>query len=110
MTTPRGRATRAARQPTWTHQVLAALVAADDFLSIAELRARTKATTNQLNATLHHLHSRKAVDNVVGADGRLWWFATPQTDTRHHEVAERTPEEVPRKPRQRRVKISTPLA
>jgi chromosome segregation and condensation protein ScpB len=95
---------RGDKRPTWTSLVEAALVTADDFMSVEQLMAVTGGTVNQVTAALHHLQLHHAAEVVEGG-GRLWWFATPSTDTRSRVVEERRPE----KPgtRRRRVRRST---
>jgi hypothetical protein len=79
-------------EPTWVSRVEDALRAADDFMSFAELAAATSANTNRLTAALHHLRKYRAVDSI-DSGGRLYWFATPNTDTRCRRVELRRPEE-----------------
>jgi len=92
------------RRPTWTSLVLDALVKSDDFLSLSGVMARTGATVNRATAALHHLGKFRVVEYVVGGDGKLWWFATPEQDSRLRHVDERVPEE----PGTRRRKNSKP--
>lgn len=80
-------------RPTWTFLVEEALRAADDFVGAPELAARTGGNTNQVSAALHALCRYRAVDCVSDAAGRLFWFATPDTDTRVRRCEERRPEE-----------------
>lgn len=75
---------------------------ADDFLTLRMLVAKTGMTTNQVSASLSHLRSYHVVD-VIETEGGLWWFLTPDTDTRSRVVEERTPEDSPRRPRRRKV-------
>lgn len=86
------------KQPTHTSLVERALLEADDFVSFTQLKAATGLPGNHVSATLTHLKGFKAVDSVE-SQGSLWWFATPQTDTRQVTYAERTPEVKPRKSR-----------
>jgi hypothetical protein len=79
--------------PTWTSLILEELVRADDFLSLGDLIARTGATHNQTTASIHNLSKFRAIESVVGGDGSLWWFATPDQDTRQHTHEERVREE-----------------
>lgn len=87
---------------TWTYLVEEALRRADDFISVAELRARTGANPNQLSATLHHLQKCGVVDAVV-AQGTLFWFYAGG-DTRTYSLEVRADEERPRRPRHSRSK------
>lgn len=81
------------KRPTWTSLVFEALVRANDFASVPMLMAATRGTVNQVTAALSHLAKRHAVESVVGPDGKLWWFATPDYDDRIRVVEERVPEE-----------------
>lgn len=80
------------KAPTWTSLVEEALRKADDFMGAEALRAATGANPHQLSAALHHLHKRRAVDSVE-SNVRLWWFATPDTDTRLRVIEARRPED-----------------
>jgi hypothetical protein len=84
--------------PTATSRVLEALVAADDFMTGRQLQAATALDCNHVSAALHSLRNHKAVQ-AMNVDGTLWWFATPEDDTRIRVLHERTPEARPRKPR-----------
>lgn len=95
------------KAPTWTSLVEEALRKADDFMGAEALRAATGANPHQLSAALHHLHKRRAVDSVE-SNGRLWWFATPETDTRLRVVEERRPEDPGTRRRRRRRKAPAP--
>lgn len=93
--------TRRSKDPTCTSLVEAVLVVADDFKTARQLVAETRCTFNQVGAALSHLLKHQAVNFIRDAGG-TWWYATPQTDNRHHVVAQRTIETVPRKPRKPR--------
>ncbi len=83
-------------QPTWTHVILEKLRAADDFMSLEQIRAATGATRHQANNALRHLQMHKAADSVVGGDRHLWWFATGEDD-RARVLEQRAKEEEPRR-------------
>ena len=83
---------RKAREPTVTSLVFDLLVRADDFLKRNEIAEATGANPNQVSAALTHLYRCKAIDAVACQD-RLWWFATPESDTRTMTVDERVKEE-----------------
>lgn len=102
----RRKSNRADQVPTWTCKTAAALAAQDDFMSMEQLRAATGASVCQMSATLHHLSKRRAVESVRGGDGKLWWFATPETDDRMRPVEQRVVE--PKGNRVRRVRINKP--
>jgi hypothetical protein len=91
---------RARKEPTATGLVFDALRAADDFLTLPALRVATGLDTNHVSAALCHLRKYRAVAAI--AEGSLWWYATPEDDTRLRRVEERTPERRPRSPRRRR--------
>jgi hypothetical protein len=84
---------KADKKPTWTSLICDALIQADDFMSVPILMVATKANFGQTTAALHHLAKCKAVESVIGGDGKLWWFATPSCDCRNRVVEERVPEE-----------------
>lgn len=86
------------RESTATTLVLAALVNADDFLSLARLAQVSGVERNRLRAALCHLRVHKAVDFIVDGDA-TYWFATPLTDTRACTLPERIRESKPRKQR-----------
>ena len=79
-------------EPTWVSRVEDALRAADDFLPLGELMQLTGASYNRATAALHHLRRCHAADSVESG-GRLYWFATPHTDTRARHVELRRPED-----------------
>ena len=83
-------------EPSFTQIVLAALIAADDFLSLEALQRETGLTTKSLRTALPYLRDVRAVDSVESG-GRLFWFATPESDQRQRQIAERKREDEPRK-------------
>lgn len=82
--------------PTTTSLVEEALRLADDFMSYPMLLQASGRSTSQVGAALSHLRKHKAVDSVL-VEGRPWWFATPETDTRSHTREEMIPEDKPRR-------------
>lgn len=66
----------------------------NDFVRAKEIAQHFKLTINQVCTSLNQLRIFKAV-NSIDQDG-LWWYATPETDTRTREVIERVPESKPR--------------
>lgn len=72
---------------TTTSVVLRTLIECDDFRTCKQLSLLTGRTFNQCSAALHHLRNVHAVD-CVEQPGNLWWFATPQNDTRLKPLAE----------------------
>lgn len=85
-------------ETTTTHLVCEALKAANDFRTVSQLMAETKQTNGRVHAALHHLRNYKAAE-CVQSDGQLWWYATPENDTRQYTREEHTPESKPRKQR-----------
>lgn len=83
---------RADKKPTWTHLIEEHLGRIDDFATAPQLQAATGANGNQVSAALHALRAYKAVDAIV-AEGQLWFFLTPTTDTRLRTCEARVPEE-----------------
>lgn len=92
-------------KPTWVGLVWGVLLEANDFVASTELQKKTGGSQNQTNAALHHLQQHKAAEAVVGANGRLFWFATPESDTRTKQVEQRTPEDRPRRARRSRRQV-----
>lgn len=90
-------------ETTATFLVFTALKDANDFLTVPQLRERTGQSVNRVSAALHMLRTYKAVE-CLHSDGYLWWYATPENDTRTKTVDERAPELKPRKARKPRVK------
>lgn len=84
---------KADKRPTWTALVLKALVDADDFMNLSQIMEVTKATSRQASAAVCHLQKYKVIESVVGNDHKLWWFATPEYDSRLRHLEERVPEE-----------------
>lgn len=82
-------------EPSFTSIVLAALVAADDFVSATDLATLTGLTTGNCRTALTYLRDVHAVDSVDSA-GRLYWFATPDADQRTRAIDARKREDEPR--------------
>jgi hypothetical protein len=66
---------------TTTSLVLRTLVTCDDFRTCKQLCDLTGRKFNQVSAALHHLRVCKAVE-VIEQPDNLWWYATPENDTR----------------------------
>lgn len=90
--------TKRLKKTTNTTLVLEALIRADDFLTSKMLSDSIGITPGSVNVAVHSLQSFKAVECVEG-NGKLWWFATPENDTRTKHIHERTPESRPRRPK-----------
>lgn len=86
------------KEVTTTHLVLEALMRADDFRTQQQLCAEIGRDCNHVSAALYMLRGYCAVQ-VMEVDGKLFWFATPEDDTRSRRHVERAPELRPRKPR-----------
>lgn len=84
------------RVPTAVHDVFTTLVAKDDFMSVEDLTTASRRTRHEVLRSLWVLRQYRAVECVRQGDG-LWWFATPNMDTRIRHNDERTPESRPRK-------------
>lgn len=90
------------KEPTKTSLVWEALLLLDDFVTASQLVALVdEVSANQVSASLHMLREYRAVE-CMESDGSLWWYATPENDTRQHQVEMRTPEDRPRRTRVRR--------
>lgn len=96
---------RRRKDPTFTHLVFEHLVKVDDFRTAQQLQQELSIASNRVSAALHSLRTYDAV-TAMAADERLWWYATPISDTRSRRVDERAPELKPRRPRKR--KVETP--
>lgn len=93
------------KEPTSTSLVLELLIRADDFRTSRQIQGELGLDVNHVAAALCHLRKHQAVDCIEQPDA-LWWYATPQNDTRTRTHAERTPEARPRRPRRRKEKHS----
>jgi hypothetical protein len=91
-------------EPTATSIVYAALMRANDFRTGRQLQAETGLNTNRVSAALYSLLKYKAVE-FIDSDNALWWFSTPENDTRSRTVDERVPESRARKPRKVKIKV-----
>jgi hypothetical protein len=89
------------KEPTAVSLVFAALVRADDFRTAQQVQAESGVNSRRVNSSLHMLRTYKAAQ-CMESDGQLWWYATPQDDTRMKTFDERTPEVKPRKSRKKR--------
>jgi hypothetical protein len=100
---------KARKEATKVSLVEKALAKADDFLTIEMVIAQCHGavTREQASCSLHHLKKYRAAD-VMAAEGGLWWYSTPSTDTRTKHLDQRTPEERKRKPRRVRKNLAGP--
>jgi len=89
---------RCSKEPTCTSIVQTAVTAADDFVTAKWVVEATRLTPNQVSAALYHLKKYTFL-SCFESDGKLWWFSTPETDTRSRTVERRAPEAKPRKTR-----------
>lgn len=69
-------------RPTDVSVVLGYLVGLDDFANKAMILEATRLPPNRLRPALYHLATHKVIDCVVVGKNELWWFATPERDTR----------------------------
>lgn len=84
-------------ETSYTKLVFDFLVNQDDFVHQSEITEATGLSSRQLRQTLPWLRKCKAIDSVESA-GRLYWFATPELDTRLFSVDEHRREDEPRAP------------
>lgn len=76
--------------PTYSSQVIELLVAADDALRCVDIAQRLGLSTRLISGVLHTLYRYRVLDIIEGRDD-IWWYATPENDTRtrvRKEVAE----------------------
>lgn len=83
---------RKLKETTSTHIVLQYLINLDDFATAKQIQQATGVSGNRVGAALHELRKYKAV-GVEDVQGTLYWYATPDSDTRMRTVLERVPEE-----------------
>lgn len=98
---PRSKATKITPK---TKHVFDYLVNLEDFATphmIADALRDKQITYNNVTAILHTLKRYTAVDSMA-SDNKLWFYATPETDTRSRTLDLRSPEENPRRPHARR--------
>lgn len=88
-------------RPTDVSVILAYLVGLDDFANKAMILAETKIPDDRVRPALAHLAKHKCIDCVIVNDNELWWFATPERDTRTI-VRKFTPEGLKRNEKGRR--------
>lgn len=94
---------RRLKEPTITTRVMDSLVRCDDLLTARQLRERYLPDVRpaRIATALIELRHFKAVDCVEQPD-RLWWYATPESDTRTRVIHERCPETKPRRSRRKK--------
>lgn len=82
------------KQARPTHVALTerALKEGDDFLTVWNLRDRTKLEGQKILVSLHHLFEHRAAAMLVD-QGVTYWYGTPETDNRVKVILERKPEE-----------------
>ena len=90
------------KDPTCTSLVLDELVNSDDFKSVRQIMLCTRLSSEHVRFTLAYLRKCKAVGMVSDHD-ETWWYATPDTDTRSHTMAERIAEVKPRRLKRKKV-------
>lgn len=69
-------------RPTDVSVVLGYLTGLDDFANKAMILEGTRLPDNRLRPAVAHLAKHKAIDCVIVNEDELWWFATPERDTR----------------------------
>lgn len=85
------------KEITTTHVVFETLIARDDFMTNEMLAAATGHTKDRINSALWVLNNYYHAVECVQQQGKLWWIATPDKDTRTKTVTERQPESRPRR-------------
>lgn len=78
-------------EPTQVSRVLEYLVRANDFVLAGTISTALGLTMDQVSAALHHLKKFKAID-YVQSQTKIYFFATPEEDTRTRILPERVPE------------------
>lgn len=79
-------------KPTYVARVEVALKEGDDFLTVEDVKARTKLDGKHVLESLHHLYRHKAA--VMLSDcGVTYWYSTADQDTRTKVIPERKLEE-----------------
>lgn len=91
------------KETTITTRVLEGLIRADDFMTARQIQEKflPDKTPTRVATALVELRNFNAV-GCIEQYNRLWWFATPDEDTRTRIVHERTPESRPRRRARRR--------
>lgn len=87
-----GRSSGKRAEPTAVSLVGDELLGAKDFRTVPQIMAATGLAVHQIATSLRHLRLHKAVDCLEEA-GALYWFATPEKDTRVFVLPNRVKEE-----------------
>lgn len=82
-------------ETSYTKRAFDFLVNHDDFVTMPDIATCTGLTIRQLRQTLPWLRKCKAIDSVE-SDGRLFWYATPESDLRLRTLDEHRREDEPR--------------
>jgi hypothetical protein len=91
------------KEPTATSEVLRVLRETDDFMDMPEVARLARKSMKNVGTALWWLRRIGAVDVVVNADGKGWWYARPsEEDQRSRHLDERTPESRPRAPKRKK--------
>ncbi len=88
-------------ETSYTKKVFDFLCTHDDFIRMKDIATATKLELRQLRQTLPWLRKCKAIDSVESG-GELFWYATPDTDTRRYRIDEHRREDEPRHARKAR--------
>jgi len=86
------------KRPTYTSIVYDYMVGLDDFCTASQIIRETGLDINHVSACIYHLKKYRAIQGM-SVEGTVFWFATPEDDTRSHLMLEKAPETRPRKPR-----------
>lgn len=84
-----------------TSLVEQALTQAQDFMTVPQIAAAVNLPSASIMTALRWLVKAKAADSLESG-GRLYFFITPETDTRTKKVTEHRKEDEPRVVRNRR--------
>lgn len=93
------------KKPTCTTIIMEHLINIDDFVTQHQIMDALGLNINQVSATLIHLKKYHAV-NCMG-DSEVFWYATPENDTRTYQVEEREEEVQHRRARSSFVLVHT---
>ena len=75
------------KRTTYTKMILDYLISLDDYATKAMIVAAVKLKQDQVAITLHDLKRHHAIE-AMEADGKLWFYATPEYDDRQRKLDE----------------------
>ncbi|MGD9674535.1 MAG: hypothetical protein AB7U98_13765 [Candidatus Nitrosocosmicus sp.] len=80
------------QEPTLISRIEEALAKADDFMTSKMIAAATGIHSSRVRSILNSMRIYYKAFDCIEQDKALWWFATPETDTRTKHVDLRVPE------------------